>query len=144
MTMVNLSEAAARNGASGDKQSKSVGELFADLTRDMSTLVRQEVQLAKTEMAQKAAAFGRNIVLLAVAAMFGMLALQVLCATAILALSLVVEAWLAALIVAGVLVLLAVLCALVAMRSFRKASLAPQQTMETIREDVRWAQHQMN
>jgi uncharacterized membrane protein len=143
MTMVNLGEVAC-NSASGDKQNKSVGELFADLTRDMSTLLRQEMQLAKTEMTQKVASLGRNIAFLAVAATLAMLALQVLCATAILALALVVAAWLAALIVAGVLVLLAIIFALVALHSFKKASIAPRQTMETIREDVRWAKHQMS
>jgi uncharacterized membrane protein len=143
MTMVNLAEV-ARNSASGDKQNKSVGELFADLTRDMSTLLRQEMQLAKTEMTQKVASLGRNIAFLAVAATLAMLALQVLCATAIFALALVVTAWLAALIVAGVLVLLAIIFALVALHSFKKASIAPRQTMETIREDVRWAKHQMS
>ena len=44
----------------------SLGELFGDLTRDMSALVRQEVQLAKTEMTQKASKAGKDIASMAV------------------------------------------------------------------------------
>ena len=138
----------SRNGLNNPgaekKQDKSVGELFGDLTREMSTLVRQEVQLAKTEMTHKAAALGKNLVFVIVAALFALLALQTLCAAAILGLSLVVEPWQAALIVTGVLLLLAAILAMIALRSFKKEGLAPKETMETIQEDVQWAKQQMN
>lgn len=126
------------------KQDRSVGELFSDLTRELSTLVRQEVQLAKTEMTQKAAAFGRNLGMVVVAAIFILLALQTLCAAAILALAQFVPSWAAALIVTGVLLLLAGALAIVALRSFKKEGIAPKETIETIQEDVRWAKQQMN
>jgi hypothetical protein len=42
------------------QQERSLGELFSDLTRDMSTLIRQETQLATTEMTQKAASAGKS------------------------------------------------------------------------------------
>ncbi len=45
---------------------RSVGELFAELSRDMATLVRQEVHLAKTEVSQKASQMGKDIGFLAV------------------------------------------------------------------------------
>src|SRR4051812_646571 len=48
------------------RQDRSLGELFADLTREMGTLVRQEVRLAQTEMTQKASRAGRNAASIAV------------------------------------------------------------------------------
>jgi uncharacterized membrane protein YqjE len=146
--MLNLRRPTSQNSnpnTFGDsKQDKSIGELFADLTREMSTLVRQEVQLAKTEMTQKAAAFGKNLAFVIVAALFALLALQTLCAAAILGLSLYMDAWLAALVVTGVLLLFAAILAMIALRSFKKEGLAPKETMETIQEDVQWAKQQMN
>ena len=138
---------ASKNGvqtSADKKQDKSVGELFADLTREMSTLVRQEVQLAKTEITQKATSFGKNLAFVIVAALFALLALQTLCAAAILGLSLVMDAWLAALVVTGVLLLFAAVLAMIALRSFKKEGLAPTETMETIQEDVQWAKQQMS
>jgi uncharacterized membrane protein YqjE len=130
--------------SSDNKQDKSVGELFSDLTREMSTLVRQEVQLAKTEMTHKAASFGKNLGFVVVAAIFALLALQALCAAAILGLAQVLAPWLAALIVGGVLLVVAAILTLVAMKAIKKEGLAPTQTVETIQEDVQWAKQQMN
>src|SRR5690606_10261609 len=79
------------------KRDKSVGELFSDLTREMSTLVRQEVQLAKTEITHKVAMLGKNLGFIVVATLFALLALQALTAAAILGLSLIMEPWQAAL-----------------------------------------------
>jgi uncharacterized membrane protein YqjE len=125
------------------KQDKSVGELFSDLTREMSTLVCQEVQLAKTEMTHKAASLGKNLGFIIVAAIFSLLALQALTAAAILALALVVDAWLAALIVGGVLLLVAGVLVMVALKAIKKEGVAPTQTVETLQDDVRWAKEQI-
>ncbi len=131
------------NVAPSVKQDKSVGELFSDLTREMSTLVRQEVQLAKTEMTHKASSLGKNLGFVAVALIFSSLALQALTAAAILALALVLEAWFAALIVGGVLLLVAGVLVMVAQKAIKKEGVAPTQTIQTLQDDARWAKEQI-
>ena len=133
----------APNGNTDKKQDKSVGELFGDLTREMSTLVRQEVQLAKTEMTQKAASLGKNVGFITVAAIFACLALQALTAAAILGLAEFLAPWLAALIVTGVLLIVGIILIFVALGAIKKEGIAPTQTMETIQEDVQWAKQQV-
>jgi uncharacterized membrane protein YqjE len=125
------------------KNDKSVGELFGDLTREMSTLVRQEVQLAKTEMTHKAASLGKNAGFIAVAVLFVLLALQAFVLSAIFALSRIVDQWQAALIVGGVLLVVAAILIIVGLKAIKKEGIAPTQTMETIEEDVQWAKEQV-
>ena len=126
------------------KDDKSFGELFGDLTREMSTLVRQEVQLAKTELTEKAVTTAKGAALIIVAACLGFVAFQALVAAAILGLAQVVQPWLAAVIVGGALAAIAGVLAMMAIAAFKKGgSPVPQQTVETIKEDVQWAKQQM-
>ena len=123
---------------------KSVGELLGDLTRELSTLVRKEVQLAKTEFTEKISAAVRGSILLIVAAVFGFVAFQALVATAIIALATVVTAWLAALIVTGVLLLIAGIAAFIGIGKLKQgADVVPHKTVETIQADVKWAKEQI-
>ncbi|RYV51442.1 phage holin family protein [Pengzhenrongella frigida] len=114
----------------------TVGELFSRLSAQTSDLVRAEIELAKAELAQKAKASGIGIGLFVGAAVLGFFALAVLITTAILALALAVPAWLAALIVAIVLLLVAGLLALVGKRSLDSASATPGRTAENVKQDV--------
>lgn len=125
-----------------ETKDKSLGELFGDLTRETSNLVRQEVQLAKTEMSQKAAIVGKSAVLAVAGALFGLGAFGALIATLILLLSKFVDAWIAALIVTAVLGALAAVLALAGIGAIKKASLAPKHTVETLKEDVQWVKEQ--
>lgn len=123
---------------------KSVGELLGDLTRELSTLVRKEVQLAKTEISEKLSAAIRGSILLVVAAAFGLFALQALLATAVLALATIVSAWLAALIVGGVLLVIAGICAFIGIGKLKQgADVVPHKTVETLQADVKWAKEQI-
>ena len=80
---------------------RSLGELFGDLARETSVLVRQEVQLAKTEMTEKATAVGKDIGFLAVGGAVAYAGLLALIATVIVILGTVgLPWWLASLIVA--------------------------------------------
>ena len=126
-----------------ETKDKSLGELFGDLTRETSNLVRQEVQLAKTELAQKAAVVGKSAVLAIAGALLGLGAFGAFVATLILLLvKFGFDAWLAALIVTVVLGGLAAALALAGIGAIKKASLAPKQTIETLKEDVQWAKEQ--
>ena len=125
-----------------DPKDKSLGELFGDLTRETSTLVRQEVQLAKTEMTQKAAKIGKNLGLAVAGAVFGLGAFMAFVAFLILAVSLVVASWLAALIVTALLGIVAAILALKGIAAIKSVNVVPQQTVETLKEDVQWAKEQ--
>ena len=126
-----------------NKKEKSLGELFSGLAGETATLVRQEVQLAKTEMLQKAAVWGKGAVFLAAAGVLAFLASQALLAAAILALSNVVSAPLAALLVAVLLLIVAAVLGLKALSGIKAEGVAPKQTIESLREDAQWAKEQI-
>ena len=126
-----------------ETKDKSLGELFGDLMRETSNLVRQEVQLAKTEMTQKAAIVGKSLGLAIAGALLGLGAFGAFVATLILLLiKFGLDEWLAALIVTVVLGGVAAALALAGIGAIKKASLAPKQTIETLKEDVQWAKEQ--
>lgn len=113
----------------------SVGELIGRLSAQTSELVRGEIELAKAEIAEKAKASGIGIGLFAGAGVLGFFAVAVLIATAILGLANAVPAWLAALIVAIVLLLLAGILAFVGKRSLDSASTTVR-AMDNVTKDV--------
>lgn len=124
------------------RDDRSLGELFADLTRDMTTLVRQEFTLARTEMTQKAVSAGRQMAMLAAggAILYG--AFLVLLATLTIALAYALPWWLAALIVAVVFGIIGGLLAWSGLRKLRTLQLAPTETVETLKEDATWMKQQ--
>jgi protein-S-isoprenylcysteine O-methyltransferase Ste14 len=125
------------------QDSRSIGELLADLMREISTLVREEVSLAKSEMSQKAALVGKDVGMMAVGgvlAFAGYLAVQ---DAAVLALSNVMPVWAASLVVGLVVIAIAAAIAIKGLNSLKRQNLAPQQTVETLKEDVQWAKQQV-
>jgi hypothetical protein len=122
---------------------RPIGDLVKQLAGQTSTLVRQELDLAKAEMSQKASIAGKGAGLLGGAAVAGLLAAGALTACVILALSEVISDWLAALIVAVVLGAIAAVLALQGRNRIRAATPpVPEQTVETVKEDVEWAKTQ--
>jgi hypothetical protein len=120
------------------RQERSVGELFGQLTQDLSLLVRQETQLAKTEIQEKISRASRDLVSLAaggVVALVGSLAL-----TAAIILSLVdpvgLEPWLAALLVGALLVGGGFIMLRGGLRDLKEMDPAPRRTVESIKEDI--------
>jgi uncharacterized membrane protein YqjE len=123
-----------------DLRERPIGDLVKQLASQTSTLVRQELDLAKAEMSQKAATAGKGAGLIGGAAATGLLAAGALTACLILVLSEAMDAWLAALIVAVVLGAVAAVLGLAGRNKVREATPAvPEQTVETVKEDVEWA-----
>jgi tetrahydromethanopterin S-methyltransferase subunit G len=125
------------------RDERSLGELFGELARETGTLVRQEVELAKTEMTQKAAKVGRDIGFLVAGgavAYAGFLA--ILAAIAIGLGQLGVPWWLAALLVGAVVAGIGGVLVLRGLRALQRENLAPERTIATIKEDVEWAKAQ--
>lgn len=139
--MPRTSPGAAKAVASQDK---SLAELFGDLTKELSLLVHEEIQLARVELAAKAKTLAAGGAMLAVGAVLALLGAGVLCACCVIALAIVLPWWLASLIVAGGLFAGAALLAAVGAGVARRGSPpVPQEAMDSTKEDVAWLQKQL-
>lgn len=126
------------------RDERSLGELFGDLARETSTLVRQEVQLAKTEMTQKATAVGKDIGFLAVGGAVAYAGLLALIATIIIILATIgLPWWLAALIVTVIVLAIGGFLVQRGLTALKHETMAPEQTIQTLKEDRQWAKEQM-
>ena len=124
----------------GPSSDASLGELVKQLSEQSSRLARQEVELAKAELAVKGKLAGIGAGMFGGAGAFGFYGLGALVAAAVLALATAVTAWLAALIVAVVLAAIAGILALVGKHEIQEATPpVPEQATESIKEDVEFA-----
>jgi len=122
----------------------SVGELLKRLSRETTLLVRQEIDLAKTELTEKGKQAGAGAGMFGAAGIVGLLALGAFTAFVILLLSAYMQPWLASLIVTIAYGAAAGILALTGKKKFQQASpLAPEQTVQTVKEDVQWAKTQV-
>jgi len=133
--MANVSD--TRGGPASDA---SIAELVKQLSEQSSRLARQEVELAKAEMAAKGKRAGIGAGMFGGAGVAGFYALGALIAAAILALATAVDPWLAALIVALVLGAIAGALALQGRSKVQQATPpVPEQATESVKEDLQWA-----
>ena len=124
----------------GQQDNRSLGELFGDLAQNTGTLVRQEVELAKTEMTQKATRVGKDIgFLLAGGAVAYAGFLAILAAIAIGLGQLGVPWWIAALLVGLVVAGIGGFLVMRGLSALRQETAVPQQTIDTLKEDAEWA-----
>ena len=118
---------------------RSLGDLFAELSRETSALVRKEVELATTEMSAKARVAGMQAGLVSAGGALVHAGLLVLLAGIVLALQeLGMPAWLSALIVAAAVIVGGYLLANKGITALRQTSYAPTQTMESLKETASW------
>ena len=123
-----------------DKRDQSTGELVKELSREVSELVRQELALAKAEMTQKGKKAGLGAGLLSGAAVLGLAAVGGSMAFFILLLDHAMPSWLAALIVTLAYAAAAGVLALQGKQKITEATPpAPEQAIESVKEDVQWA-----
>jgi hypothetical protein len=121
---------------------RPLGEVAKNLTSDVSLLVRQEIELAKAEMGQKARTAALGIGMFGGAGIVALCAAGALTAFAVLVFSIFLPEWAAALIIGAVLAALAV--ELVRQGKQRVADAGkpiPDQTIETVKEDVEWTKN---
>jgi hypothetical protein len=127
-----------------DPRDRSLGELFKQLSEETTQLVHQELELAKAELTQKGRQAGMGAGMFGGAGALGLAALGALTACFILALNAVMPAWLAALLVAVVYGIIAFVLVKQGQARIRRATPpVPEQTIETVKEDVEWAKTQM-
>ncbi len=126
------------------RDERSLGDLFSDLSRETTTLVRQEVQLAKAELTQSATEAVRGIGMLVaggVVAYAGVFFLLLAIVFGLIEAGW--EAWLAALVVGLVVVAIGAVLVWRAREALKPANLAPRRTVETLKEDQQWAKEQI-
>ena len=128
----------AQQGApEGQTQDQTLGALVHQLTQQVPELIRSEMRLAQAEVAQKGKRAGVGIGMFSVAGLLAFFAFGSLVATAILALTLVVDAWLAALIVALVLLAGAAVAGMVGKNKVAEAGPpAPERAIQGLKEDI--------
>lgn len=120
-----------------DPTTASTGDLVGRLSEDVSQLIRDELRLAQTEVSQKAKGVGLGAGLFGGAGILALYGVGALIATIILALALVVDAWLAALIVTVVLFAAAGIAALLGKNKVTEASPpVPTRAMEGVKRDA--------
>jgi hypothetical protein len=118
----------------------SIAELVKDLATETSTLVRQEIDLAKAEMTDRGKRAGKGVGMLAAGAVVALLAFGALTAGLIAALDLAMSTWLAALIVTVVYGAIAAVLAQIGRKQVQEAAPpVPEETIESVKEDVQWA-----
>jgi Flp pilus assembly protein TadB len=121
---------------------RSLGELFSELAQETSTLVRQEVNLAKTEMSHKASRAGKQVGVLAAGGAVAYAGLLAILAGVIVLLDNVMPLWLSALLVGIVVAVVGYLLVRRALDALKREDFAPRETMETLKEDQQWAKDQ--
>lgn len=127
------------------KENLSLGELFADLSRETSTLVRQEVSLAKAEIGQKASRLGKGVAFLAVGGLLayaGLLALLGAIIAGCVAAGMAV--WAASLLVGVVVLVVSGVLAASGLKAMRNSDPVPHETIETLKEDQQWVKEQVS
>jgi hypothetical protein len=118
----------------------SIGELVKGLATETSTLVRQEIDLAKAEMTDRGKRAAKGAGMLAAGAVVALLAFGALTAGLIAALDLAMPTWLAALIVTAVYGAIAGVLVQTGRKKVEEAAPpVPEQTIESVKEDVQWA-----
>lgn len=122
---------------------KPLGDLFSDLASEMSNLVRQEVELAKVEVSQKAKYVGRNVGYLVVGGAVAYAAMLAVIAAIIMLLDKVMPNWGAALLVGVLVGGIGWLLIGKALSALQQADITPRQTVETLKEDATWVKQQI-
>ena len=125
-------------------QERSIGELFSDLARDTSTLIRQEVALAKVEMSEKASRAGKDIALIAGGALVAYLGVLLLLVAAVIGLGHLIGYGFSALILGVIIGGAGAAVTMKGIGDMKNGTLRPEKTAAMIKETKQWAKEQMN
>jgi hypothetical protein len=123
-----------------ERDERSLGELVASATSDLSTLMRKEVELAKLEIKQEVVAAGKGAGAFGAAGFLAVLAVLFLSAGGAYGLAEWLNPWAGFLIVGGIYLVLGILAVLVGKKAVRKVR-PPENTLATVKDDISWAKH---
>ena len=118
---------------------RSLGELFAELSHETGILIRKEVELATTEMSAKVRVAGAHVGIVAAGGALAHAGLLVLLAALVIGLAQIgVTPWLSAVIVAILTIAIGYLLVTTGLTRLKRTSIAPTQTIETLKETASW------
>ncbi len=134
------------------KDERSIGQLLKELTQESSTLLKQEVKLAKTEMSEKASRVGANLGEVAVGGAVALLGAIALLLAAVYGLRSIlnnfmsqeVAVWLAPLIVGGILAAVGYSLIKKALATLKQESITPQGTTQSLQENKEWLKEKIS
>jgi uncharacterized membrane protein YqjE len=126
----------------GRREAERLVAAAGDIAGELQELAKREVELARAEVADATSLAGKGAMFGGVAALFGHVGLIFVAVTAMLALALVVELWLAALIVTVALLAIAGIAALMSRSRFNQIVPPGKRTAQSVREDVVWLRKQ--
>jgi hypothetical protein len=126
------------------REDAPLGELFAELTREMTTLVQHEARLASTEIGERSLQVGRYVAVLAVGGAVAYAGFLAIVAAVILFFANFIRWWLSALIVGVAIAGAGLVLVQKVFEALKKLDLTPHHTIRTIKEDVEWARQQTN
>jgi len=116
---------------------KPLGELVQDLSRQTSTLIRQEMRLAQAELAEKGKHAGKGAGMFGGAGLVALYGVGALTAAAVLGLATVIEPWIAAAAIGAGLLLIAGMLALTGKKELDEAGPPkPEQTLDSVQRDI--------
>jgi uncharacterized membrane protein YqjE len=128
------------NGESNELRQHSTGELVKQLSEQTTTLVRKEIELAKAELTEKGKVAGQGAGMFGGAAVVALLAAGTLTTMILALLDKAMDLWVAALIVTVVYGAIAAVLAMSGRDRVKQGMPpAPEETVETVKEDVQWA-----
>ena len=123
---------------------RSLGQLLGDLSRQLSTLVRQEIDLARTETTARVTAVSRDAALIGAGAALGYAGfLFLLAALVALLIQAGLDPWLGALLVGAVTLAIGGALAWRGREGLRTTSVVPERTIETLKDDAEWAKERV-
>ena len=140
-----IRERDVRTSLNGDHAREApIGDLLKQFGQDAGTLVKQEITLAKLELRESVQEFTRDAGKLGAAAGLALFGAMALLAFLIVGLGALIDNyWLSALIVAVVLLGTAAILGKGALNHMKRTSFAPQETVQTLRDDQRWAKREV-
>lgn len=121
-----------------DTDERSVGDLLGELYQGASRVISLEIELAKTELSQKASRAGKNVGFLAAGGAIAYAGFLVILFGIVGLLALLIPTWLSALIVGLIVVGIGGALVMSGLKTLQQESVAPQRTLDTLREDKEW------
>jgi len=127
-----------------NKEERSLGELFSELSRETAALVRQEVALAKSELSEKVSRLGRSAGLIGVGGVLGHAGLLTLIAGIVIILANAgLPLWASAVLVGVALLVVSYVLTRQGVSGFKREPLKPVETIDTLKENAQWAKGQL-
>jgi len=118
------------------RDERSIGQLFAELANETSTLVRQEVQLAKTELTEKVTSAGKDAGMIGAGGALAYAGLLAVIAAVIIGLGQLIPMWLSALLVGLAVIGVGYVLIQSGLSALKRIDPTPRETIQTLKEDV--------